>query len=391
MKFAGPLYLGWQYLWQHRWRSLLVSLAVTLGLSLPTGVWLVVGLAETHLRSRALSTPLLLGANGSPLELVFNGLYFSEPNINTLKLREAEDAAADKLARAIPLYARYQAQGYCIVGTTIDYLNFRQLQPDQGHAFTRLGDCVVGSKVASDLGLSPGDTLLSSPRRAFDLAGVYPLNMRVVGVLSPTGTPDDHAVFTDLKTTWVIEGLAHGHDDAAQRDNAVLEQDNTNTTLNASITGYNQVTDQNIRSFHFHGDMQNYPITAAILVPRDAKSQTILLGRYVGQNQSLQLIKPVTQIANLFNTAFQVRTLVAVMLLAVALSSFLIVALVLILSNRLRSAEFASLRVIGASPAVIRFLVLFETGAILAGASALTAGALIALWLLTPMLLALIV
>ena len=55
--------------------------------------------------------------------------------------------------------------------------------------------------------------MLSSPAGAFDVAGTFPLKMKVVGVLAPTGTADDEAVFVDLKTAWVIAGLAHGHTD----------------------------------------------------------------------------------------------------------------------------------------------------------------------------------
>jgi putative ABC transport system permease protein len=384
MTLAGPLYLGWRYLWRHRWRSLLVTLTVSLGLSLPLGVWLVVDQAEAHLRARAEATPLVLGANGSPLELVFNGLYFNEPDIERITLRDADQVAADGLAQSIPVYARYRARGHPVVGTTVGYFGFRALRFEHGRAFTRLGDCVVGSQVARDLDLSLGDTLVTSPQRVFDLTGVYPLKMRVTGVLAPTGTPDDHAVFTDLKTTWVIEGLAHGHKDAEELDDAVLQQDDDHTALNASITEYTEITDDNLHTFHFHGDTADYPITAAIVVPHDAKSQTILLGRYVGEARALQLVRPDEQLQDLFDTVFRVRALVAGLLSAVALSSFLIVAMVLVLSNRLRADEFRSLRVIGASPAVIRFLVLFEAGAVLFAGASITVGVLVALWWMTP-------
>ncbi len=48
---------------------------------------------------------------------------------------------------------------------------------------------------------------MSSPESVFDITGVYPLKMNVVGILQPTGTPDDDAVFVDVKTAWVIGGL----------------------------------------------------------------------------------------------------------------------------------------------------------------------------------------
>lgn len=387
MNLAGPIYLGSQYLWQHRWRSLLVVFVVTLGLSLPSGVWLGVDVAETHLRERAESTPLLLGTNGSPLELVFNALYFSEPELDRLRLRDADAVTADGLAQAIPIYARYQAQTHTVVGTTVDYFAFRDLYFSEGNAFTRLGDCVLGASAAKHLGLGPGDALVTSPERVFDLAGVYPLKMRITGVLSSTGTADDDAVFVDLKTAWTIEGLAHGHQDAKKLEQSALKQEDGNTAFNASVTEYTEVTEANVDSFHFHGDIRDSPITAAIVVPQDSKSQTILLGRYVGEGQTLQLVRPATQIQSLLDTVFRVRAFVAVILLVVAFSSLLIVALVLILSNRLRSTEFQSLRMLGASPGVIRLLVLFEAGAILTVSLLLSVGIVGLLWLLTPRLL----
>jgi putative ABC transport system permease protein len=79
-----------------------------------------------------------------------------------------------------------------------------------------MGECVLGCRAAEDAAVGPGGHVLSSPESVFDLAGVYPLRMKVVGVLKPAGTPDDLAVFVDVKTTWVIVGLAHGHQDLSR-------------------------------------------------------------------------------------------------------------------------------------------------------------------------------
>ena len=92
---------------------------------------------------------------------------------------------------------RQRARGFPIVGTTLDYFAFRQLQIRHGTTLIRLGDCVLGAGVARKLGLEPGDRLLSDPENVFDIAGAYPLNMRVVGVLDDSHAPDDNAVFVD--------------------------------------------------------------------------------------------------------------------------------------------------------------------------------------------------
>ena len=126
---------------------------------------------------------------------------------------------------------------------------------------TMLGECVVGSEVARHLGIVPGSHLTSSPESVFDLAGVYPLKMHVVGVLEPSHSPDDRAVFVDLKTTWVIEGLGHGHQDLARPEaaDAVLSRDEGGIVANASVVEYTVIDASNVDSFHFHGDRDKYP------------------------------------------------------------------------------------------------------------------------------------
>ena len=81
MNWRGVLFLDWRYLAGNRVKTLLLVAAFTLVWLLPSGLALVVGKVEERLRSRAGETPLLLGQAGSPLELVFNGLYFTKPGI----------------------------------------------------------------------------------------------------------------------------------------------------------------------------------------------------------------------------------------------------------------------------------------------------------------------
>ncbi len=397
MNLQGSLRLGLAYLKRQRAKTLLLVGALTLTFGLPAAIRVVVGEAERHLRSRAEVTPLLIGAPGSALELVFNGLYFSKPEVSTLSRREVEAAASDGQATVIPLYARFAAGEHRIVGTTLDYFRFRGLEVADGKPMMRLGDCVVGHAVAEATGLKPGDSLVSSPEAVFDLAGVYPLKMRVTGILAPSGTPDDRAVFVDLKTSWIIEGLAHGHQDAREVDEdqrlttATGDGDSGAVTLNASVVEYTEITEENLASFHFHGDPGTFPVTAAIVVPRDQKARTILLGRYqdIGRTGVL-LVEPVEVMDELFTTVFQVQRLVVGALALVGAAALAIAILVFLLSNRLRAREFSSLRQIGADPATIRLLVAFEGGFVVLFSTLLALGLILLLQLAAPTLVRLL-
>ncbi|NNE92576.1 MAG: ABC transporter permease, partial [Verrucomicrobiales bacterium] len=238
MNTSGILHLGTRYLRRQRGKVVLLVAALSMSIILPFGISIFVKEAETHLRARAKTTPLLLGALGSELELVFNGLYFSKPKVATFAIGEIEKPT--DYADTIPVYARFTANEHRIVGTTLDYFEFRGLKPADGTLMTRLGDCVLGAEVAEKTGLGPGDSIVSSPEAMFDLAGVYPLKMRITGVLARSGNADDRAIFCDVKTAWVIEGLAHGHEKPDPENKAtVLSIDkNGNPVLNAWVVQY---------------------------------------------------------------------------------------------------------------------------------------------------------
>lgn len=364
MNWDGIVFLGFRYVKRNRAKVVLLIAALTLVWLLPLSIGLLVKRAETDLRSRAFDTPLLLGHAGSALELTFNGLYFTKEEIATLPFRVVEDILDTEIAEAIPLYAKFSASGHRIVGTSLDYFKFRGLELAAGRDLMRLGECVIGADVATSEGLGEGDYLISSPETIFDLAGVYPLKMKVVGVLTPEGTPDDDAVFVDPKTAWIIEGLGHGHveaKDASAEQRLAASDDSESVSLNAAVVQYNEITEENATSFHFHGDTEDYPLTAVIVLPDSVKSRAIIKGRYAA-NEQLQLISPKEEMDELFHTVFGVKTLIVWLLGLVGAATLFIGGLVFLLSYRLRREEFCHLRRLGADISTIRALIVFEAG-----------------------------
>ncbi len=362
MNLFGILFLGIRYLSRNRVKTLLLVGAFTLVLFLPLLIGMVVEDVRGHLRLRAEVTPLLLGRAGSPLELAFNGLYFAKPKIKPMPYGEVAKLNSDAATEVIPLYARFRVGEYRIVGTELDYFDFRNMEIAAGRQLIRVGECVIGSRVAQQKGLKPGDSVVSSPEALFDLAGVYPLKMNICGVLKPTGTADDRTVFVDLRTTWIIEGLGHGHQEA---DKTAKGQRLANTgkdgsiTLNASVAEYNEVTPENADKFHFHGEESDLPLSAVIVIPGTAKKQAILKARFASSHD-FQLISPAKEMDELFATIFSVQRMVNWILFAVGTAALAIGGLVFLLSYRLRISEFENLRNIGADPSTTRSLILFE-------------------------------
>lgn len=249
-----------------------------------------------------------------------------------------------------------------------------------------LGECVLGAHAAQAAGVRPGDSVMSRPENIFDMAGVYPLKMKVVGVLKPVGTPDDRAVFVDLKTAWVIEGLAHGHRDLRppEADDAVLGQEGARIIANASVRQYDEITPDNVASFHFHGDPADFPVHAVIAVPHDVKSGTLLQGRYVGQKESVQMVAPGQVLDELLKMLFTVRRYLLVAMALVAAATVATMTLVFTLSLQLRRREMETMIKIGGSPVRIAWLFAVEVLSVLAAAAVLASVlALLTSWLAT--------
>lgn len=367
------LYIAWKYITYNRIKTAVLVACVTLISFLPFALQLLLNESESQLMSRAVSTPLVMGAKGSALDLVMNTLYFGDERPEAISMEAVNRIWDSDLALPIPMYTRFKARGYPIVGTTLDYFDFRRLKIESGRAMAVLGECVIGAGTAKELKLNPGDSLVSSPESLFDLAGVYPLKMKVVGVLEKRHTSDDLAVFVDLKTAWVIQGLGHGHQDVTtlKDPTLVLKRSGSNVAATAKLYHYTDINEKNIDSFHFHGNTDVYPITSVIAVPTDEKSGTILQGRYLAKEETQQILRPAEVIDGLLQNIFRIKNVLDAVVSVVALATIMAIVLVFALSLRLRQREIQTISKIGCSRLTIAKLLAAEILIIVASSGAL--------------------
>lgn len=343
------IYMAWKYLQFNKGKTLVLIGSISLILFLPAGLFVTVEQGGNKLTSRAESTPILVGPKGSSSDLTLNALYFRKPTLESISFRQVSLISESGLAYGIPLHLRYSAEEFPIVGTTLEYFDYRQLNIAEGRRFAMLGECVVGANVADALSLSVGDYVFSTPAGAFDVAGTFPLKMPVVGILEASGNADDHAVFADVKSAWVISGIAHGHQDVTEAtdERSVIQRDENNIVVNASVLSYTEITADNLDSFHFHGSPDEFPIDAVIVVPKNKKAGILLRGRYQEREASIQMIVPLTVINELLNTVFVVRDYVILAGAGVAIAAFCIMSLVFSLSVRMRKREIETIKKIG--------------------------------------------
>lgn len=362
------LLLAWRHVAHHRLRTGILALCIALTFLLPFAVHLLLERYGRALMTRAAATPLIAGAKGSQYDLVLNTLYFKGRIPNRLTVAEADRIDDSGLARAIPMLTGRTAQGHAVVGVSPDYFAYRGLAPAAGTLPLVLGDALLGARAAQALGVGVGGHVLTDRGSLYDLTMAYPLRMRVVGVIAATGTADDHAVFVGIKTAWVIEGIGHGHQAAAAQDaNNVLRQDGDDVVLNAAVYEYEEITDANIAEFHFHGDPAELPLTAVIVLPDDARSATLLKGRY-RVSTTAQLLVPTQVVDELLGLVFRVKVFFDANVALVSVATALFLVLIVLLTLKVRQREIETLFKLGcARLTVARLLALELLMVVLAG------------------------
>ena len=333
--------------------------AITLIAYLPAALEVIVDNADQHFRSRAASAPLVIGARGSSLELVLGSLYFDQPLDAIIRYSQFTRVEKQEFGQTIPLLTKYRARDCVIVGTTTDYAKLRNFDPAQGRLWNILGECVVGAHVAKRLELKIGSKLPVTSGSAFVLDGA-PLRLNVVGILEMTETADDEAIFVDLKTTWVVAGLGHGHSSGAAHGSP-----------EAGV--YTDITPENAGNFHFHGNDDSFPLTAIIVVPQNRKAQTLLLGQYLDSDETVQIVRPADVMDSLLKKVLMIRSYIVALVAVVSFVTLLTIALVIILSIQLRRNEIRTMSKIGCSQFAIATILGYQIAILLAVSAVLAA------------------
>ncbi|PIE23475.1 MAG: hypothetical protein CSA62_07610 [Planctomycetota bacterium] len=358
-------------------QSLILAFCIAVPVFLPLTTGELVARYESSLSKRAESTPLVMGPRGNRFDLTLAALYFRQGEIDTIPFQQFEELAGSEFGLVMPLHVRYTAKGAPLVGTSLEYFAFRGLRPQQGTLPLRLGDCVLGASVAKRHGLSAGDHILSDQRELYDISKPPALKMRITGVLAESGGPDDTAVFCDVKTAWILDGLAHGHEAAEKLPEKVLfgKKDNQ-IHVNPAVMQYQEVTDENFDSWHFHEKSELLPLTAILVAPPSAKKTTILKAR-INTAKKWRMDAPTQVIDELLRFVFQIKQVLDSIALVLGACTLLLLALILGLSARLRRAEMQTLENIGCSRGAVAKLYGYELGMLLALGLAI---ALLSMW-----------
>ena len=200
--------------------TLLIVLSVALGLGLATMVLTLSHQATDMLRRETARWDIIVGAKGSPLQLVLNGLYYLDAPTGNIDLELWEHLREDPaVALAVPLTMGDNYFGWPIVGTMPEFLTARESDDallKSGRIFNQPFEIVAGAEVAARQQLRLGQQVVGAHGwgKSDDLHPDSPYT--VVGILAPTGTSLDRALYTDYHSTWLVH--THGHEEEAAHE-----------------------------------------------------------------------------------------------------------------------------------------------------------------------------
>ncbi len=296
---------------------------------------------------------LVIGAKGSPLQLVLCAMYHVDAPTGNIKLAEARpflNPAHPLIGTAVPLLLGDSYRGHRIVGTEPPFLHLYGGEIAEGKMWEEAFRAVVGAAAAEKLGLKTGSTFRSNHGLIEDSTIVHEHGLfKVVGVLKPTGAVIDQLILVNKETVWAV------HEHAKDSEGVVGEN---------ADNGHDGHTD------HAPADEPDREITAILVKYKTRNFQTLNMPRQINQNTDLLAASPAWEMNRLYSNIGageqMLHWLAAVIVAVSALSVFIS----LYNSLKDRRYELSLMRVMGASRGRVFALILLE-GLLLAAAGCL--------------------
>jgi putative ABC transport system permease protein len=301
--------------------SLLTAGSVALGVALILSTFLLTrGIKDGFIQGTT-DFNLILGARGSPTQLVLNVIFRIDvppPNIPYTVFEQLHDDA--RVEAAVPVVLGDASQGFRHVATTATYF---QPFPWRRKAFMLAAgqflhdnspdeptyETLLGAEVARRTGLKLGDQFYAGEEMA-----AYPLT--VAGILQPTHGADDRTIFLSLASFWQMNEVSR--------------------------------------------DMTVKPLTA-VLVRLKRLSDIPSLHRELNVTPETQAVIPSSVLLSIFNLLALAEEVLKMILAIVALVVLLYLFVAMYSATLQRRREIATMRALGARRLTILLIVLLES------------------------------
>ena len=317
--------LAWKNVVFRPLNALLSWLLLTAGVGIIAVVLILKTQIQQQIESNLAGVDMVLGAKGSPMQLILSAVYQVDGPTGNISYPEARRWMKHPFVeQAIPLAYGDAVKGYRIVGTTPEYLDKFGGQFQEGAVFSTDFEVVAGAFAAKKLNLKIGDTFFSTHGLADGGSAHEAHPYRVTGILKPSGTVLDNLILCNLESVWAMH--------------AEENEDGEHTAMPDSLK----------------------QITAA-LIQFKSKMGFIQWPRLIAENSDMQVASPLIETNRLF-TVFGMGIKGAVYAaIGIGLLAALSVFIALFTSLKARVFELALMRTLGGTRWQMFALILLES------------------------------
>ncbi len=268
--------LVWNYLKAKPLNTVLNIFLLALGIAVITVLLLFNNQLQEKISSNAKGIDLVVGAKGSPLQLILCSIFHIDFPTGNIKLSEAEKIVRHRMVKkAIPLALGDSYNGYRIVGTTHDYADQYKAELAAGEWWKKDLEVTLGATVAELSGLAIGDTFASAHGLTSEGHAHDENHYAVKGILKRSNTVLDNLILTNIESVWKVHALSQ---------DTVRAMPVHPSSLVPSIEMGDSVSE----------------ITSLLIQYRNPLA-VIQLPRFINMNSNLQAASPAFETARLFS------------------------------------------------------------------------------------------
>jgi putative ABC transport system permease protein len=258
--------------------TLLNIILLALGIAVITILLLFSNQLKEKISDNTKGIDLVVGAKGSPLQLILCNIFHIDFPTGNINLMEADRLAKHRLVKsAIPLALGDSYKNFRIIGTNKQYVDLYKAELATGDWWHADMEVVVGATVSEFLKLKTGDVFESSHGLTKEGSSHEAHPFVVKGILKQSHTVIDNLIFTNISSIWSVHS-EHGKEEHA-------EDSITNPSVLVSSAQANDSTKE---------------ITSLLIKYRNPIA-ALQLPRYINSQSSMQAASPSFEAARLFS------------------------------------------------------------------------------------------
>jgi putative ABC transport system permease protein len=291
---------------------------------------------------------LVIGAKGSPLQLILCSMYHVDAPTGNISLKEARpflNPAHPLIGVAVPLSLGDSYRGHRIIGTNPDFFTLYNGAFSEGKIWEEPFHTVLGASVAEKLRLTIGSTFRSNHGLANDSTIVHEHGMfKVIGILKPSGTVMDQLILVNQATIW----QTHEHHDDEKEASVESKKAHDHTEKH----------DHEAENHDEHEDDRQ--ITSILCKYKTKNFQTLNMARQINQNTNFLAASPAWEMNRLYANIGAGEEMLRWLALVIVIVSGLSVFISLYNSLKDRRYELSLIRVMGATRSRVFWLIVVE-------------------------------